>query len=424
MILNTDTSLKPLSVSEVEETLLPIIYQIPEKKQYLYATTTIIDDIENYSESIVIPLVVDTEFTGNRRMGITVQVKGIHQQQGVIFDHKDLQQYASENGLQLRHEPIRHDFAVLDYLSYSDLQVRLIVKEGIKKTDINGQKLPFCQFDIYAHFALAELLMIFTGELRTKVIETIKYSKSRSVEMTRRLRTSTKSKKGFEVSDAIELPCHIEIDSKRYRVKIRVIDSCALHGIASYKAIASATGVELPYKETLTQHDLENMLDTYFDKPIEFDNYALGDLEVYRILANNAELFRKVYRSLGVESYYQAPRLTIGSTVKDLFKASLYNKLGIGEGDRDKQDKLSEFLSFASPSQLKLETTSTRCLLAKVFGGRCRNNRPTDIKNDSLVADNDIAGAYGNGLRNQIYPIGKPVIEDFKRSKHNSYQTL
>ena len=404
--------------------LLPIIYQLPEKKQYLYATTTIINNVEKYSESIAIPLVVDTEFTGDRRMGITVQIKGIHQEEGVIFDHKDLQQYASINGLQLRHKAIKHDFAVLDYLSYCDRQVRLIVKEGIRKTDINGQKLPFCQFDIYAHFALAELLMIFTGELRTKVIETIKYSKSRSIEMTRRLRTSTRSKKGFEVSDAIELPCHIEVDGKRYRVKIRVIDSCALHGIASYKAIASATGVELPYKETLSQYDLENMLDTYFDKPVNFDNYALGDLEVYRILANNAELFRKVYRSLGVESYYQAPRLTIGSTVKDLFKASLYNRLGIDVGDRDKQDKLSEFLSFASPSKLKLETTSTRCLLTKVFGGRCRNNRPTNIKNDSLVADNDIAGAYGNGLRNQIYPIGKPVIEDFKRSRHNSYQTL
>ena len=91
---------------------------------------------------------------------------------------------------------------------------------------------------------------------------------------------------------------------------------------------------------------------------------------------------------------------------------------------KKKQDKLSEYLSFASPSQLKKATDSTRCLLAKVFGGRCRNNRPTEIKNDSLVADNDIAGAYGNGLRNQIYPIGKPVIEDFKESKYNYYQTL
>jgi hypothetical protein len=404
--------------------LLPIIYHPPEKKQYLYNSTTIIENTAKHRDNIAIPLVVDTEYTGDRRMGITVQIKGIHQERGVIFDHRNLQQHASEKDLQLRHKPIRHDFAVLDYLSYGDRQVRLIVKDRVRKTDINGQKLPFCQFDIYAHFALAELLMMFTGEARKKVADLIKHGKSRSVEMTRRLRTTTKGKKGFEVSDAIELPFHLDLDNQRYRVKIRIIDSCALHGIASYKAIASATGVELPYKETLSQNDLENMLDTYFEKPEDFDNYALGDLEVYRILANNSNLFEKVYKSLGVEQYFQPPKLTIGSTVRDLFKASLYNKLGIHVNDREKQDKLSEYLSYASPSRLKKATDSTRCLLAKVFGGRCRNNRPTDIKNDSLVTDNDIAGAYGNGLRNQIYPIGKPVIEDFKDSKYNRYQTL
>ena len=408
-----------------ESTMLPIIYQPPERKQYLYDATTTIDNLVEHDDNIAIPLVVDTEYTGDCRMGITVQIKGIHQQQGVIFDHKDLQEHASVNGLQLRHEPIRHDFAVLDYLSYCDRQVRLVVKERVRKTNIDGHKLPYCQFDIYAHFALAELLMIFMGEARQKVIDVIKHGKSRSIEMTRRLRTTTKGgKKGFEVSDTIELPFHLDLDDKRYRVKIRIIDSCALHGIASYKAIASATNVKLPYKETLSQNDLENMLDTYFDKPIDFDNYALGDLEVYRILASNSELFEKVYGSLGTEQYFQPPKLTIGSTVRDLFKASLYKELGIATDDKEKQDMLSEYLSFASPSQLKKATDSTRCLLAKVFGGRCRNNRPTDIKNDSLVADNDIAGAYGNGLRNQIYPIGKPVIEDFKNSKYNCYQTL
>jgi hypothetical protein len=418
------TTEKVLSEFNSEQVLLPIIYHPPEKKQYLYDPTTTVNNLSEHNDNIAIPLVIDTEYTNDRRMGITVQIKGIHQEKGVIFDHLDLQKYADLNNLQLRHKPIKHDFAALDYLSRCDRQVRLIVKERVRKTDIDGQKLPYCLFDVYAHFALAELLIMFTGEARKKIIEIIKHGKSRSIEMTRRLRTTTRGKKGFEVSDAIELPFHLDLDNKRYRVKIRIIDSCALHGIASYKAIASATGVELPYKETLSQYDLENMLDTYFKKPEDFDNYALGDLEVYQILVNNSDLFKKVYKSLGVEQYFQPPRLTIGSTVRDLFKAALYKQLGIALNDKQKQDKLSVFLSEASPSQLKLETSSTRCLLAKVSGGRCRNNRPTDINNNSLVADNDIAGAYGNGLRNQIYPIGKPVIEDFKESKYNCYQTL
>ena len=337
--INTQvSSTEKIAWNTEKANLLPIIYQPPEKKQYLYnKTTNIIDNLTKHSDNIAVPLVVDTEYTGDRRMGITVQVKGIYQQEGKIYDHKDLQQYALDNNLELRHKPTRHDFAPLDYLSDCGHQVRLIVKKRVRKTDIDGQKLPYCQFDIYAHFALAELLMIFTSKAKEKLVEILKQDKSRSIEMTRRLRTTTKGgKKGFEVSDAIELPFHLDLDDRRYRVKIRIIDSCALHGVASYKAIASSTGVELPYKDTLSQNDLENMLDTYFDKPIDFDNYALGDLEVYRILANNSKLFKKVYSSLGTEQYFQSPKLTIGSTVRDLFKASLYKELGIATDDKKK----------------------------------------------------------------------------------------
>ena len=420
-ILNAECSLRKQLAFQSKS----IVYRLIRKSPYIHNNADRIDDLKTHDASISVPLIIDTEFTGDRRTGVTVQMRGVHEENGIVYDHKDLQHYAEQKKLQLRHRPIKYDFAPIDHLEQHGHQVELKIYDRVHKRDPKGDKLPFCQFDIYAHFALAELFTIFTGEAREKLINLIKHGKSRTIEMTRRLRTTTKGgKKGFQVSDAVELPFHLVLDNRRYRVKIRIIDTCALHGIASYKAIASATGVELPYKETLTQHDLENMLDTYFNKPVDFDNYALGDLEVYRILANNAELFKKVYRSLGIESYFQLPKLTIGSTVRDLFKASLYNQLGIKAGDRNKQEKLAEFLSHASPSTLKKATDSTRCLLAKVFGGRCRNNRPTDIKNDLLVADNDIAGAYGNGLRNQIYPIGKPVIEDYKDSKYNCYQTL
>ena len=400
------------------------IYPLTQGKQYLHQKSDAIVDVKSFSHSICIPLVTDTEFTQHQRLGITVQVRGIHQVEGIIYDHKDLQEYANVNGLQLRHRPIRHDFALLDYLESLGHQVSLTTYSNIHQQDLYGNKLNYCQFDIYAHFALAELLMIFTGEARARVIDLLIHGRSRMIDMTRRLRTYTVSKKGYQVSDAVELPMHVTIDGKRYRVKIRIIDSCAIHGIASYKKIASATGVELKYKETLTESDLENMLDTYFNKPVEFDNYALGDLEVYQILAKNSELFKRVYKSLEIENYFQVPKLTIGSTVRDLFKGVLYKELGVSPDDREKQDKVLEFLSYGSSSSLKQETNTTKCLLAKVFGGRCRNNRPTDIMNDTLVADNDIAGAYGNGLRNQIYPVGKPLIDDFNHSRFNQYNSL
>ena len=401
-----------------------IIYPVPDKNQYLHDYNTRIKNLSIHKGNICVALVVDTEFTGHRRRGITVQIKGIHIDRGIIYDHFDLQQYALDKNKQLRHLPVTHDFACLNYLESFGHIVELLILDSVHTTDLNRVILPYCQFDIYSHFALAELLIIFTGIAREKVIETILHGQSRVIEMTRRLRTYTLSKKGLQVSDAIELPLHMILDDQRYRIKLRIIDTCALHGVASYKNLAIATGVELKYKESLTKNDLENMIFTYFDKPIEFDQYALGDLEVYNILARNAELFRKVYKSLDKEDYFQAPKLTIGSTVRDLFKGVLYKELAIRPDELEKQKQLSKFLSYGSSSTLKKETNTTRCLLAKVFGGRCRNNRPTDIKNDHLIVDNDIAGAYGNGLRNQIYPIGKPIIEDFKRSKFNKYNTL
>ena len=435
----------------VTSTLNRIIYNPLEKHQYIFDKSQCIKDLTAHNNHIAIPLVVDTEYTGNQRTGITVQVNGIHQDStGLIYDHKDLQEYATIRGLKLRHTPITHNFAPLNYLESSGHDVELLTYNYVIKTDIEGNKLPYCQFDIYAHFALAELFMIFTGEARERVKELVLSNHSRVIDMTRRLRTYTVSKKGYEVNDSIELPLHIKLDGREYRVKLRIIDSCALHGVASYKNLASATGVKLKYKETLTVGDLENMIDTYFNKSEDFDNYALGDLAVYQILANNSELFKKVYKSLEIENYFKHPKLTIGSTVRDLFKGVLYKNCGIKPDEKEKQDRLIEFLSFGSSSTLKHETTTTKCLLAKVFGGRCRNNRPTDITNENrearftlapnnyknfsstdlkknifnFVVDNDIAGAYGNGLRNQIYPIGRPVIEKFERSKYNQYNTL
>lgn len=434
-----------------------IIYCRPKGEQYLYSTSESISDLSSHKGNIYIPLTVDTEFFDRIRMGITVQMRGIHEDNGLIYDHLDLQHHATVNNLQLRHLPIRHDFAPLDHLEARGHEVELKIFKQIHKQDLYGNKLPFCQFDIFAHFALAEWGMIFTGEAKARMVDLTLNGKSRIVEMTRRFRTLTKTAKGIQRSDAIELPFHLILDGKTYRIKIRVIDSCALHGVASYKNLAKATGVELKYKETLDQEDLENMLDTYFNKPEEFDNYALGDLEVYKILENNGELFKKVYGSLGIEKYSKLPKLTIGSTVRDLFHSKLCHRLGIELDDEKRLDKLSEYLAYGSSSTLKLETTTNLCLHAKVFGGRCRNNRPTDIgiennypdflvrtevqeevkkalkqqntlgKLTRIIVDNDIAGAYGNGLRNQIYPVGRPVFEKFevcKRKNANQYLTL
>jgi hypothetical protein len=65
------------------------------------------------------------------------------------------------------------------------------------------------------------------------------------------------------------------------------------------------------------------------DKPDDFDNYALGDLNGYEALLGNADNFKKVYKALGIEHFYKHPALTIGATVKNLFEAKLCAEIGV-----------------------------------------------------------------------------------------------
>ena len=152
---------KSISNAEYSFSKLPalktksIVYRFFKNSPYLHKPEDRIDDLKAYEGSICIPLAIDTEFTGDLRTGVTVQMVGVHEENGTIYDHKDLQNYAHPKDLRLRHKPIRHDFAPLDHLEQHDHQVKLKIYDRVHKTDLNGDKLPFCQFDIYAHFALA-----------------------------------------------------------------------------------------------------------------------------------------------------------------------------------------------------------------------------------------------------------------------------
>ena len=97
------------STPERKELNNSIIYPVAEQNQYLHNHITRIYDLSSHKSHICIALVVDSEFTGHRRFGITVQIKGIHVDKGIIYDHKDLQQYALDKNKQLGHRPITHD---------------------------------------------------------------------------------------------------------------------------------------------------------------------------------------------------------------------------------------------------------------------------------------------------------------------------
>jgi len=414
-----------------------------DKNRYLYDDSNIVgsDCLPNYEGNLYCPISLDSEYQGFKRKGITIQISDIKQNNPIIYAHPDLEKHATEKGLKLRHKTFKSDFCVIDYLQDLGIDISLNSRKNKKIKDyqkFNNEKLPIIRFDIYAHFALAELLMMVVKECKNDLINLSKKKKSkksdtykncRLLEMTRRLRTVTYSGNNqyIEVSDSVEMPWDVFLYGRLYRVSLRIIDTSALHGIASYKTLCESVGIDAKYKDLLSQYDKENMLETYFNKPKDFDDYALGDLEVYNILAKNNNLFYKIYESLGIESYFKEPKLTIGSTVQKLFKSVLFNHFDISEDDKETQKRLIEQCIWASASNLKTKTDDTQCLLAKINGGRCRNNRPLTPYLEGTIIDIDISGAYGNGLRHQIYPIGRPLIESYEVNKvkdNNGYLSL
>jgi hypothetical protein len=297
------------------------------------------------------------------------------------------------------------------------------------------EKLPPLCITKYSHFALAELLMTCHGDFQKAVLEKVK---SGQIAMQRRMYGVTKVEGGSR--DFVDFNWKVNVEGYWFKLRLRWIDTCALHGVASYEGLASATGTEIPHKkilddlkdkvtgESLTKAD---MLKIALQYPEEFKLYAEGDLSVYDILVNNEKRMKEVYEGMGLEMK-KAPKLTIGGTVKDLFEVALEKALTgsldekeIQENDLEINKIIGKFISEATASNLKLNTRDTRALLAKVEGGRCRNHQPIMISKKGIWIDIDIAGCYGEGQRNQIYPIGNPVIFSYPFNKaKNEYITL
>lgn len=368
-------------------------------------------------EYIYCPLEADTEYTHAELLdnpskqfnctNITVQVRSINQDTGVIYSHP-------ENS-QARHQAFKNDIALVDYISHQGYEVSLSLESGL---DVHT---PIFQFDIYAYFAVAELLRIFQGEYQKNVRDLVTNPQNSGIEQGRRLRTYTQC--GNQHFNWVEMPrwC-LTINGRKFRVRLCIYDTCAVHGTANYASFCSNSGIELKYKDNFSSAEKARMNIMYRTRPKDFDNYALGDLYNHTALLGNMGNFELIYKSLDLEDYFTPPRLTIGSTVSKIVEGSIKKLFGVDVNDKD---VISRYCKYGSADWLKRKTGSTGCLNAKVDGGRCRNNRPTDTFIRGALCDIDISGCYGEGLRVQTYPLGIPVVIDYPiKSERNKYQTL
>ncbi len=422
----------------------------PENNEYLVDRESMqsCEDVEISTENpdIHIPLVIDTEFaTLNQkewqqkgRYGLTTQIRGIHEDApSLIFVHQKPAQAINDTRTTCGLKPfpiVQTNFHPFDYL-----QACGIALEVAEIQSWEADKMPKCYITLYGHFLTAELNMIASGSIKNRLKELQKKKESERIEMGRRIRSVTPFS-GIE-ADWVDLLHSITIDGLIFALRLRLVDTCAIHGIASYADFCKAVGVDLKFKDNFTAEQKGRMLDMALERPKDFENYALGDLEVYEALEAYEKQMKIVHEKLELKEYFNTPKLTIGGTVKDLFIASLAKKIGIvpnEENNNNWKKQLTEeiikpYIEPFSAAELRHNTRWTSALLCKVEGGRCRNNRPTEVSikrvvkdglDVNIICDLDISSCYGNGQRNQDYFIGIPEIWQYKATSKNEYVTL
>lgn len=392
-------------------------------------------------DDIHIPKVIDGEFDSflhnklaqRSRSKICFQVKGIHESApSLIFTTEKLKTVINSHRIGNKTKPfypLKTDFFAVDYLNRNGIDCYL--KPIKSKNETVGKSR--CFITCIGHFLTAEINFLGTGAVKENIKRLQRNEKGARIETARRIRCVTPVRK--QELDYVELDFLIVIDGVEYILCLRLIDTGAIHGVASYNDFCKASGHKLKYKDNFTKDEKSRMFEMCLRRCQDFGDYALGDLEVYDALDLFKDKWFEVYQLLGLQDYYQIPKLTIGGSVKDLFSAALAKKLGIsGDGWKKEFNKFADkHLYEQSAGSLRAYSKNTRALLAKVEGGRCRNNRPTDIfvarkvngKYDAvIICDIDISGCYGEGQRNQDYLIGGPEGYNFNISDINDYLSI
>jgi len=394
------------------------------KQDYLYPDTPIADPA---GQSAFLPIEIDTEFfhldydinqAGQFKRvqkTLTNQLRAIALSDGLIFAHPDISDIA-------QHPIFSSGFSVVDYL------IALGHNASLKRVNspIGRDEYPMLMTNLYTFYGVAELFRIFTGVFLDDIRDITLHPGKQSIDQGRRTIASNTLHKQY--NPWIELPWILTLNNYDYQVCLSLFDTCAVHGNSSYKDFCTNSGFKLDYKELFTSAEKADMCRMYIERLIHFNFYGLGDLWNYKALLMNAENFKLIYKSLGLENYFTLPRLTIGATVANMIEASILKMFAHHsyiETGYTKSAIIKEFCSYSTASWLKKKTTTTACYNSKVDGGRCRNNRPTDVRINGVICDTDISGCYGEGLRAQLYPLGKPAVLEYPiDSAINNYKTL
>ena len=372
--------------------------------------------------SIAIPFNFDAEFVDNlqgddplaadvltERRGVTVQIRGVAEPQGTIFAHPDHADFAERTGRTLRHPVVSSPCVVEDWL-----KSRGVDCEIVSDPDRYASLKKSCCLQMLAHFALADVMYLAGNGEFANVIAGL-YG-SRKLQMNRRLIAKASGHENARTGTTGLAPFVIRIGDCWFRLTLSIVDTIGLHGNASYADLASNVGITLDAKATISRDgenaDISRMDEIYFERPDEFDSYALGDLKVSDVIYKNEELWGTIWTSLGIGHCYESPKLTIGSTVATLLRNRIATALDV-ELDECNPTTTHNAATLARYAKDKNPVS----LLAKVDGGRCRNANPLLARCEGSYCDIDVAGAYASAMSTCPLCFGRARVVHFGNAR-------
>ena len=182
---------------------------------------------------------------------------------------------------------------------------------------------------LYGYFLTADVPKQFEGQALDDFLGMI--ADTGEIDAKRRLTFSQENSHG-NMPWALTLT-DVDGERVRYRVRLEFWDTTGLMGQKGYAGLAGNLNIALPYKDLLKgTDDIKRMNATYFERPTDFDNYALGDLLTSDMIVAYDGMLRRLYADIGLEYAYTAVRclkMTIGATVAALYETRILDYHGV-----------------------------------------------------------------------------------------------
>jgi hypothetical protein len=223
----------------------------------------------------------------------------------------------------------------------------------------------------------------------------------------------TQVKQGIRVDHVIKTNFKVSKDGQEYRLYFKYIDVCGLSNTSLKKTYQTYCG-DMEFKDNLKNEEKSNLVEAGVLGTDRFNEYALGDLVMTDIVDNSVKLENTVRFSLGLPQINPDQKcMTVGAMVARILRDFIRLKLEIDDL------QLNRFNVFTSPKNIqnflrqfqRMEEVANLVYLGMGDGGRCVRELALHPVLKGFLADIDIDGCYGNGLKNQKYALGNPLFD-------------